>query len=163
MSYFTRWQFAKHTPGGHEHDQQNHAGHAPAGGIFGINGAWYKGGQFLPGSKHTVQGAFKLPKGQLRGKKAEIEPFKWQPRPFDGAQPFIRNLQDLMDWRHWHRTGEGRIADLPVWLNFRAKQLGVTPDELKAQAEGAIAAWNAGARWLDQAGNPYRADGTPLT
>ncbi|EGN7773920.1 hypothetical protein K2B15_004898 [Salmonella enterica subsp. enterica serovar Muenster] len=51
-------------------------GKAKKGGQTGINGQQYKGGQFLPASKHTVKGQLRTRKGSSKQRSALTEPGK---------------------------------------------------------------------------------------
>lgn len=51
---------------------------APKGGVRGVNGEWYEGGQFLPASERTVKGAQKPRVGT--GKKP-VAPYVWEKPP----------------------------------------------------------------------------------
>jgi hypothetical protein len=56
-------------------------GQAKAGGERGMNGEFYKGGQFLPSSENTVKGAQTVT--FHKGTKKEIAPFVWEASPAD--------------------------------------------------------------------------------
>ena len=87
---------------------------AKKGGERGKNGEWYKGGQFLPDSEHTIKGAqqqreFKPPTG-----KQCIAPYVWEKAPQDGLlaiyarieyQSFITNRNECE-----YVKGEGLIG-----------------------------------------------------
>lgn len=65
---------------------------AKKGGERGLNGEWYEGGQFLPGSEKTVRGAnkheFKPPTG-----KQCIAPYVWDKAPQDGLLAIYARIQ----------------------------------------------------------------------
>lgn len=51
---------------------------APKGGIVGVNGEFYNGGEFLPSSPYTSKGEFRRNHdSQGRPKKEEVAAFKW--------------------------------------------------------------------------------------
>ncbi|EHK7650645.1 hypothetical protein IAH82_004578 [Escherichia coli] len=56
-------------------------GKAKKGGQTGINGQQYKGGQFLPASKHTVKGQLRARKGSTRPRSVLTEPGKVEQLP----------------------------------------------------------------------------------
>ncbi len=51
-------------------------GKAKKGGQAGVNGQQYKGGQFLPASKHTVKGQYRAGKASVKSHSALTEPGK---------------------------------------------------------------------------------------
>lgn len=62
---------------------------APKGGIFGINGDFYKGGQFLPTNIQTTKGLNTAKKAR----KVQIERFKWvESREHEGFEPLLKKL-----------------------------------------------------------------------
>ncbi|EOR7868427.1 hypothetical protein FYL99_RS25880 [Escherichia coli] len=56
-------------------------GKAKKGGQTGINGQQYKGGQFLPASKHTVKGQLRARKPCTRPRSTLTEPGKIEQLP----------------------------------------------------------------------------------
>ena len=66
---------------------------AKAGGEIGVNGEFYKGGQFLPSSEMTIKGAQKII--IRKGTKKEIAPYVWEKCPGD-------NMLSIWDRiNHW--------------------------------------------------------------
>ncbi|EJL7720715.1 hypothetical protein ACNJ8R_004169 [Cronobacter sakazakii] len=56
-------------------------GKAKKGGQTGINGQQYKGGQFLPASKHTVKGQMRTRKASSKRRTGLTEPGKVEQLP----------------------------------------------------------------------------------
>ena len=53
---------------------------SPKGGVTGINGEYYKGGEFLPNSIHPkgIFGKYKKKSLGIIGRKREMKPYKWK-------------------------------------------------------------------------------------
>ena len=74
-------------------------GQAKKGGEIGLNGEFYKGGQFLPSSENTIKGEHKV----LVTGKREIMPYTWEVQPahdmlsiFDRIKNYVRtNASEL--------------------------------------------------------------------
>ena len=112
---------------------------AQAGGEIGINGEYYKGGQFLPSSPMTIKGEVKNTNGQGT-RKEEIAPYVWEIAP-------AYNLRSIYTWI------AGTVASWKVWqvelelsnldaLNY----VGLTEEE----ANELVEKWNAGYRWIER-------------
>jgi len=135
---------------------------AKVGGETGLNNEFYKGGQFLPGSELTEKGKLNLK--FKAGKKAEIEPYNWVPRPADGMTPFYGRVVESLDWQHFKKTGESRVAWEPgsQRIQYLSKQTGVSPDAILKEMQSDVNKWASGARWKDADGNIFDALGNAI-
>ena len=112
---------------------------AQAGGEIGINGEYYKGGQFLPSSPSTIKGEMKKTNG--RGtRKEEIAPYTWEVAPAD-------NIRSIYTWI------AGTVASWKVYneelelTNLAALDyVGLTEEA----ANELVEKWNAGYRWIER-------------
>ena len=111
------------------------ADRAPKGGITGINGYEYGGGQFLPSSPLTVKGAQPQAKGQ-GSRKQEIDNYVWEVPPTAEHVSIYRQIAGTA------ATWNGQafeVTTLDVW-----DYLGMT----KEDAASLVERWNAGERWM---------------
>lgn len=155
----------------------NEAGRAKKGGEIGINGASYKGGQFLPSSETTVKGSIsvRIPKGT--GRK-QIAPYIFEVPPADDMLSIYDRLEHFArDNRKECKyvKGEGfiglRLEAVPelvgTWGQTQmckpTKENGwndtftpFTPDPVKlAWVESLVERWNNGERWYPLSEDPY--------
>ncbi len=89
-------------------------GNAPRGGMVGVNGDFYKGGQFLPSTER--------PKGKASSRKPrriEIEPGVYAPVPA-GVVAVLGRFTAVSVYDRETRTFELLPADHPVWGMFGA-------------------------------------------
>lgn len=73
------------------------AHHAKKGGEIGANGEFYKGGQFVADSEHTVKGKKKKTISGTR--KIRIEPYKWVEAKTDEIS--IADRIQVALWKNW--------------------------------------------------------------
>jgi hypothetical protein len=110
---------------------------AQKGGEIGMNGEFYKGGQFLPSTTLPKRAAQqKLSKS----KKQEIANYKWEVAPKDSYRSIFTMIAGI--FVKWEIRNEK--------FEFSASQQ--TLDYLKTTKEEVIIlmnAWNNGARWID--------------
>jgi hypothetical protein len=112
---------------------------ASKGGEIGINGDFYKGGEFLPSSENTVKGEFKT--GKVTAKKQskhQYEPYKWDFAP-EGKN---HSIYELFAGRF------GRIENGKMIFNCSIQTLeyfGRTKEEINNWIE----LWNSGERWIE--------------
>lgn len=128
---------------------------AKQGGETGVNGYFYKGGQFLP-STQAEPGKWKIGKKWVKSSREMIAPGVWESQP----TPFSRSLFLLSGVGHFSIMRDGllvinegvRLNDgvTPVTgsLEVRPGVRGVLGKESLTLAE-IINAWNEGARWFD--------------
>ena len=128
---------------------------AVAGGQDGINGYFYKGGQFLP-STTAEPGKWKVKGKWVTSGRALIAPGEYAHQP----TPFSRSLFDLAGVGAWTTVSpDGRMAvrsgvrtanGIPVTggLEFRPGVKGVLGKESLTLQE-IVDAWNNGQRWFD--------------
>lgn len=136
-------------------------GRARAGGERGMNNEFYKGGQFLPGSASTEKGKHKMPKSMKAGRKGEIEPYKWEPRPEDGMYPLMTQIQHFVDWSKYRNNGKVELVDNPrLWESLSAGTE-KTAEEIREDAKAAVKAYSKGARWT-RAGEIFDAKGKKI-
>lgn len=127
-------------------------GQAKAGGEIGVNGYFYKGGQFLP-STQAEPGKWKVAGKWISSKKEQVAPCVWaqQPTPFsrsifmligawcvvkDGALVLRENIRDC--------AGQALTAQTEI----RPGVKGVLTKE-SIELGALIDAYNAGQRWFD--------------
>lgn len=127
---------------------------APVGGTTGINGYFYKGGQFLP-STQAEPGKWKIGKKWVRSSMEKTGPNEWSHQP----TPFSRSLFVLAGVGYLTRLRDGKLevnadardyAGRPVTgdMEIRPGVKGVhNTESLKLQE--IVDAWNAGQRWFD--------------
>lgn len=106
---------------------------AKVGGEVGMNGEWYKGGQFLPSTM--------LPKGtQKKNKKGsgkqEVAPYDWQVAPADNLHSIYKSVDVLVNIDN----GEMIITASQQTLNYYE----VDVDNLQSLVD----LWNDGERWI---------------
>jgi len=128
---------------------------APAGGMVGLNGDFYKGGQFLPRSENTVKG--QQAKIKASGKK-EIGPYQWSVAPADDLLPIYDRIKHVI----WELRKDTQYIKGQGFINLQ-----VEPDSLLKNGKklssygefdldqaginfltGLIDAFNAGERWF---------------
>lgn len=121
---------------------------AKAGGQHGINGEFYKGGQFLPGSEDTVPGQRRHAKRSQKPRKVEIAPYCWQYAPagkvsiWTGIANLVRFVGETGYSKETGRTGTIEPVD------FNWQGMGWTEAGYQSFLND-VAAWNAGERWTD--------------
>jgi hypothetical protein len=135
------------------------AGQAKAGGEIGVNGYFYKGGQFLP-STAAEPGRWKIGKRVVRTGKRMTAPGVWevQPTPFSvplfqiaGVGHFTIVQNDVLEMNPGAggdgvRTNTGEQVTLQ--MEIRPGVCGVLGTETITLGE-IIDAWNNGMRWFD--------------
>lgn len=112
---------------------------AKAGGEIGINGEFYAGGQFMANSPDTMKGMQNGAKAAKGVRKVQIEPYVWVEER-EGFRPLFRRLG-------FHVTAQGGPARYNPDFNGRVMGWKLTQEEIKADAERIIEAWNRGERW----------------
>lgn len=134
---------------------------AKAGGQTGINGEWYEGGQFLPGSEDTIKGAIKI----KAGTKAQIAPYMWGTAP----EPNMLSIYDRL--QHYctdnrkeckYEKGKGfvglKLTPSKVLVSMSSEGPQGWDDEYQRRYEWATALaekFNSGERWFPLADDPY--------
>lgn len=130
-------------------------GRAVAGGQEGVNGYFYKGGQFLP-TTMAAPGKWKVDKKWITSGRALVAPgeFAYQPTPFS------RSLFEIAGVGHYTVVGkDGKMAvnvgvrandGSPVnqYMEIRPGVKGVVGKESLTLGE-IVDAWNGGQRWFD--------------
>jgi hypothetical protein len=129
-------------------------GQAKAGGEIGVNGYFYKGGQFLP-STQAEPGKWKVGKKWVTTKRELVAPGELSVQP----TPFSRSLFVLAGVGHMSVVQDGKLvvntgvrgydgeyitADTTITPGVK----GVVGTEQLTLGE-IIAAWNDGLRWFD--------------
>jgi len=122
------------------HRRAKMEGHAKRGGEQGVNGEWYKGGQFLPNSAYTVKGQQNGTKGQGKARKVEIAPYIWDVAP-EGKCSIWAKVAGIVA-RYNRDSNSLEYAGNAKTLAY----YGMT----ETQAQDLIARWNAGERWMDR-------------
>jgi hypothetical protein len=125
---------------------------AAAGGQEGINGYFYKGGQFLP-STMAEPGKWKVDGKWVNSGREQVGPNDWshQPTPFSRAiYSFIGAWTEPKDGKLSLRQGIRDNVGNPVTpqTEIRPGVKGVLGKEALTLQEF-IDAWNAGQRWFD--------------
>jgi hypothetical protein len=117
-------------------------GQAKVGGEVGVNGHFYKGGQFLP-TTQAEPGKFKSKKGTG---KVEIEPYVWA-LPEEGMKSLFRSMS----------PGVFTGKENGVWVMIGSDQTWAyyfgdaeTVAAKKAELQARIDAFNAGVRWVKE-------------
>lgn len=85
---------------------------AKAGGEFGANGEWYKGGQFVADSENTVKGRY-VKKGPRR---INVEPYKWVAAERDTFAVYQFLEPEVFQYRH------GKKLDVQDWQLFTSPE-----------------------------------------
>src|SRR5215469_11182352 len=126
----------------------DHAGHAKEGGESGKNGEFYKGGQFLPSSKHTEKGKYRTGGPSLKYvKKDEVttEPGKREKPP----SPLHRSIYEVISpWLHEAKEGR-EYLDVPYAKREEAK------------AKGAKFDWDRKKWYMEQKGQGHKLELRP--
>lgn len=127
---------------------------AKAGGEIGVNGYFYKGGQFLP-STQAEPGRFKVGKKWLTTGREMIAPGVWEVQP----TPLSRSLFVLAGVGHFSvmkddiltiNTGvfcNDGVTPVTGDLEIRPGVKGIMGKECLTIGE-IVAAWNEGQRWF---------------
>ena len=113
---------------------------AKAGGEVGVNGQFYAGGQFLPGSELTVPGAWRKSGGSrpAKARKFEIDLYVWEVAPSEAHRSIFGLISGTVArWKVWRKELE--FSASPAVLAY----VGLTA----AQAQELVDRWNAGERW----------------
>ncbi len=119
---------------------------AKKGGERGLNGEWYEGGQFLPGSEKTVKGAnkheFKPPTG-----KQCIAPYVWEKAPKDGLLAIYARIQSHSAYANQDECeyilGQGIVGlQLKPWKSTRTH-----PKIFDNKEDIPAGAWAYGRKW----------------
>lgn len=146
----SRWRNEAGTSSTSQPDTSNRAN---SGGQVGVNGYFYKGGQFLP-STMAEPGKWKLGGKWVTGGREETAPYQFDYAP----TPFSRSIYSMV--RGWLIMQDGKLAlrdgirendgSTPVTLNTEVRPgvRGVLGKESLTVAE-LIDAWNSGQRWFD--------------
>ena len=128
------------------------AGRAAAGGQVGVNGYFYKGGQFLP-TTMAEPGKWKLDGKWVTSGREEVAPREWGHAP----TPFSRSIYAMIN--AWTDLKDGNLSVRDGIRDYQGNP--VTPDtEIRPGVRGVqgqqaltlqelIDAWNAGQRWFD--------------
>jgi len=117
-----------------------HSGQAKAGGEWGVNGEWYRGGQFMPASARTVKGEYKASYTAGTGRQL-IAPGEFAVPPAGGLSIFsgIRSLVKYGD--------DGVLS--PINNKLAIKSYGGMK-----QLKRKIDLYNKGIRFVDESNNP---------
>ncbi len=146
----SRWRNEAGTSSTSQPDTSNRA---DSGGQVGMNGYFYKGGQFLPNTM-AEPGKWKLDGKWVTGGREETAPNQFGYTP----TPFSRSIYSMV--RGWSIMQNGKLAlrdgirendgSTQVTLNteIRPGVRGVVGKESLTVAE-LIDAWNSGQRWFD--------------
>lgn len=131
---------------------------AQKGGEIGINGDFYKGGQFLPNFETTIKGAVKI----KAGNKKPIEPFKWEKSPADN----MLSIYDRVGWLVRDNRKECEFVKGVGFIGLKLqvrdmKYCSIAPherpltDQEREWAEKMVAKFNNGERWFPLADDPF--------
>lgn len=137
---------------------------AKKGGEYGVNGEWYKGGQFLPSSPETVKGAQKVV--IHKGKKSQIAPYVWEPAPADNMLSIYDRIGGMCtDNRREceYVKGQGLLGfKLTGFMVYQGHEgLWTKPDKngklvtYRQWVESLIEKFNAGQRWFQMEDDPF--------
>lgn len=114
---------------------------AKTGGEIGINGEYYKGGQFLPSSPNTIKGEMKSTNSKKATRKQEIAPYKWEVSPAENLNSIFSIIAGTVaGWKVYNETLEYNANEKV--LNY----VGMTEEE----ARELINMWNDGYRWFER-------------
>lgn len=122
---------------------------ANKGGEYGVNGEFYNGGQFLPGSELTEKGANKRSKSKFDpNKKQEIAGYKWELPPFENAKAIYPLVSGITKF---HKTGYSKENGLEGCFQSASETFvnndWWTQERIQGQDE-LIEKWNSGQRWM---------------
>lgn len=114
---------------------------ATKGGEKGINGEFYKGGQFMAGSEKTVKGAQNGASGNRKARKMQTARGEWEIAP-EGMLPLYR-------WMGAHVWINPENQQAEPFTRFNAKGMGwqMTQEEAMRDAQRIADLWNSGERW----------------
>ena len=107
---------------------------AKAGGQTGVNGEWYNGGEFLPGSAQTVKGETKRTTKAGSGKR-QIAPFIWEIPP-EGMISIYQKYSQV-----WKMTN----GKMEIFQGINREYFG---EKFLAEAQKMAERWNNGERWM---------------
>jgi hypothetical protein len=128
---------------------------AKIGGETGVNGYFYKGGQFLP-STQAEPGKWKIGKKWVTTRREMVAPGVWevQPTPFSralfsiaGVGHFTKIVGDKLEVNSAVFCNDG-FTPVTAELELRPGVRGVLGKEALTLGE-VVEAWNNGARWFD--------------
>lgn len=117
---------------------------AKTGGEYGLNGEWYKGGQFLP--EYTDSQKQKRVK-YLKTHKQEIAPYCWQIST-EGKEAIWPKISGLVEFvgQTWYSKESGKSGEIKK-VSFNHKAMGWSDEGLR-EFEQLVERWNQGERWL---------------
>lgn len=116
---------------------------AQTGGETGVNGEFYRGGQFLPSSPTMEKGAFKQSKRRKGTGKQEIEPYVWEIPPTETAKPVnlamfvampVREGREIVGYERYEPAIRGSLKD-EMFMGWHIDEL--------------IEMYNSGQRWFE--------------
>jgi len=115
---------------------------ATKGGETGLNGEFYKGGQFLPNSEETIKGA-QNSKNEPKSRKQEIAPYCWQASEKAAIWPKISPVVKFVGKTSYSKeTGKTGQVELVISVN------GYWTEEAIDSFQSLIEMWNNGEMWI---------------
>lgn len=118
---------------------------AKTGGEYGLNGEWYKGGQFLPSSETTIKGMQNQASITAKPRKQEVAPYLWVVSEKQAIWPSISNLVKFVGKTTYSKE-TGKVGQVEV-VSFNHKAMGWSDEGLR-EFEQLVERWNQGERWL---------------
>jgi hypothetical protein len=119
---------------------------AMKGGEIGLNGEFYKGGQFVAGSETTIKGmqnGAKVAKPR-KLRKVQIALGVWEVEPSANHYAILSGMGHFLAW---DIPGQTIKAFRPA-CDYNDKQIGREIGYTFAKKEEEAAAWNRGERWI---------------
>ena len=114
---------------------------AKRGGEKGINGEFYKGGQFMANSELTVKGAQNGASGSQKARKVQSARGVWEIAP-DGMLPLYRYMGAHVWVNPETQRAEPFTRFNPVGMGWK-----MTYAEAMRDAQRIADLWNSGERW----------------
>lgn len=111
---------------------------AQKGGEMGINGLWYKGGQFLPS---TALGKMASQMRIKKSGKQEIAPYVWEVAPQENMRSIYNLVEVASKWVDGKWQQELELIDNEQTLNYFHIDTEAT--------QKLIDLWNSGERWVE--------------
>lgn len=117
---------------------------AKKGGEIGLNGEFYKGGQFVAGSEDTIKG---MQNGQhlkpRYSRKMEVAPYKWELQPSPDHKAIFNCMGQYLTWDVFGQS----IKAFTPGCEYNDKLQGFAIGTTEAIYAELAAKWNAGERW----------------
>lgn len=117
---------------------------ARVGGETGLNGEFYKGGQFLPNSEETIKGMQNSKTSEAKPRKQEIAPYLWQVSGQTSIWSKISGIVKFIGKTSYSKE-TGKVGRVEIVANMTA--MGWTTEGIK-EMETLVTRWNNGERWV---------------